>query len=120
LSAAAEQPNVTLLVSNQSFAVNPVEIEISLDGEVVVRDTFDVAGDHAPQHNWREYGVRLEPGTHDLVATASDGAEFATTFDVADDHTLAIAHWAEEARGRGTEPKSYFTVESQPRPIATM
>jgi hypothetical protein len=120
LSAAVEEPNVTLLVSNQSFAVDPVEIEIAVDGEVVVRDAFEVAGDQPPQHNWREYHPRLQPGTHRLVATANDGAELETTFEVAGDHTIAVAHWTEQSSAAGTEPKGYFTVESEPRPIAMM
>jgi hypothetical protein len=120
LSAAAEEHNVKLLVSNQSFAVDPVDIEISVDGEVVVRENFEVAGDQPPQHNWREFHLRLEPGTHSLTATANDGAELETTFEVTGDHTLAVAHWADESRAAGTEPKAYFTVESEPRPIAMM
>jgi hypothetical protein len=121
LSAAAEDRNVTLLVSNQSFAVDPVDIEISVDGEVVVRETFEVVGgQQPPQHNWREYHLRLEPGTHSLVATANDGAELETTFVVAGNHTLAVAHWAHESPADEGEPRGYFTLESQPRPIAMM
>jgi hypothetical protein len=38
LSTADEHGNDTLLVSNQSFELNLVDIEISIDGEGVVRE----------------------------------------------------------------------------------
>ena len=40
--------NVTLLVSNQSFDIDPVDIEISIDGQAIVQDALDVQGDQLP------------------------------------------------------------------------
>lgn len=119
MTTAGEHGNVTLLVSNQSFELNPVDIEISIDGEAVVRDTFDVEGDQPPQHNWSRYLLQLEDGRHRLAARAGEQAELDTEFDVAGKHTIAVAHWY-SSRTAGAPPKGYFTFESQARPIATM
>ena len=111
--------NVTLLISNQSFDVNPVDIKVSIDGQVVVQDKFDVQGDQPPQHNWQQYHLRLEDGPHSLVAKSKKGqAQLHTTFEVVGRHTLTIAYW--HGRSAKSKPEEYFTVESGPRGAATM
>jgi len=112
--------NVTLLVSNQSFDVNPVDIKVSIDGQVIVQDKFDVRGDQPPQHNWRHHHLRLEDGPHSLVVESKKGqARLDTTFRVAGRHTLTIAFWY-GGRSVKSKPEGHFTVESGPRQVATM
>jgi hypothetical protein len=112
--------NVTLLISNQSFDVNPVDIKVSIDGQVIVKDKFDVQGDQPPQHNWRQYHLRLEDGPHSLAVDSKKGqAQLRTTFEVAGRHTLAIAYW-HGRRSAKSKPEGYFTIESGPREAATM
>ncbi len=112
--------NVTLLVSNQSFDVSPVDIEISIDEQVVVRDKFDVQGDQPPQHNWQQYHLRLDDGPHSLVAKSEKGqAQLHTMFEVAGAHSVAIAYWLNRRSAR-SKLKGFFTVESEPRQVATM
>jgi hypothetical protein len=112
--------NVTLLVSNQSFDVNPVDIKVSIDGKTIVKDKFDVQGEQPPQHNWRQYHLRLEDGPHSLVAESKKGrAQLQTPFEVAGQHTILIAYWHGRRSARG-KSEGYFTVESGPRQVATM
>ncbi len=52
--------NFVLYVSNQSFYIDPVDIQIWIDGECVVREYFEVGN----QHNYRPFVLRLSEGTH--------------------------------------------------------
>jgi hypothetical protein len=112
--------NTTVLVSNQSFDVNPVDVEICIDGRVVVQDMFDVQGDQLPQHNWQQYHLRLDKGSHSLVARSEKGqAQLNTTFEVPDVHTVTIAYWFGRRSARSM-PQGYFTIECGPGQVSTM
>lgn len=73
-------PPFTLYVSNQSFEDPTVGITITIDGEVVVDEDFDVEG----QHNWVSFEPDVAPGVHILHAASSTGAEFTTEFTMPD------------------------------------
>jgi hypothetical protein len=112
--------NVTLLVSNQSFDIDPVDIEISIDGQVIVQDEFDVQGDQLPQHNWQQYHLRLNDGLHSLVVKSEKGqAEQQAKFAVAGAHSCTIAFWYDHRSSR-SKPKGFFTVRCGQRQVATM
>jgi hypothetical protein len=120
MAAPDAHGNVTLLVSNQSFEINPVDIELAIDGQVVVQDEFDVQGDQPPQHNWHQFRLQLADGPHGLVAKSARGqARQQATFEVPDVQTVAVAYW-HDRQGERSEPEGYFTVEFQPGQIATM
>jgi len=82
--------NFTLHVSNQSFAITPVDIKVQIDGNVVVDQLFDVGG----QHNWKTYKLRLSPGQHIIVVTSKEGAASLTkTFQIKDKHWGVLDYW---------------------------
>lgn len=111
---------VTLLVSNQSFDVNPVDIEISIDGRVVVRGEFDVSGEQPPQHNWARYPMQLEDGSHRLTASSKTGrARLDTNFETPGVRSITVAFW-HGRRPPGGDSEGYFTVDTGARPAATM
>jgi hypothetical protein len=58
--------NFVLYVSNQSFDIPIVDIEISIDGKPVLKDYFDVED----QHNWIKYKFRLSDGIHNISAVS--------------------------------------------------
>jgi len=71
--------NVGMVVSNQSFAIDPVDINVDIDGVRVIQQDFTV-GD---QHNWNFFTFRLTPGTHRIVVTSRKGeASLDRTFEV--------------------------------------
>jgi len=112
--------NVTLVVSNQSFDIDPVDIEISIDGQVIAQDEFYVQGDQLPQHNWQQYHLRLNDGLHSLVVKSEKGqAEQQAKFAVAGAHSCTIAFWYDHRSSR-SKPKGFFTVQCGPRHVATM
>jgi hypothetical protein len=66
-------------VSNQSFAVDPVDIAVSIDGRLAVSATFGVEG----QHTWVEHRFRLAAGRHRVRAVSQrGGAVLERTFAV--------------------------------------
>ncbi|MDH5502572.1 MAG: hypothetical protein OEY98_00925 [Acidimicrobiia bacterium] len=68
---------VLLYVSNQSYEDPDIQINVTIDGEVVVDDRFLVDN----QHNWVPYLLRLSPGKHLLRAESSTGATFEGPFE---------------------------------------
>ena len=113
-------PRVHLLVSNQSFDVDPVDIEVTVDGEVVASGGFTVGGDQPPQHNWHRYELRLAAGEHVLVAwSPTDGARSEVRFDVPDVQTVTVAFWHGDRPG-GAGRGGFFTVDAGSASPATM
>jgi len=84
------QGGFTLLVSNQSFAITPVDIRIEIDGETVVHEYFEVGN----QHNWKAYRLSLNPGQHTLRLSSAKGrATLLTTFTVTGKHWAVVNYW---------------------------
>jgi|GEM_PF-1593826 len=80
-----------LHVSNQSRDIDPVSIQITLDGEVVVDQQFEL-GD---MHNWILFELEVVPGEHELRATAPlAGAEMVETFVVEGECWAVVDFWA--------------------------
>ena len=82
--------NFVLYVSDQSFALDHVDITIRIDGRVAVRDEFAVGN----EHNWRQYRFQLDPGVHHLTAFSRDGrARLASTFRVKEKLNGVVDYW---------------------------
>ena len=64
-----DKPNVILIVSNQSFKIDPVDLIITVDSDTVVQDTFFVGN----QHNWEVYKLDLSKGYHTIMAKTEIG-----------------------------------------------
>lgn len=110
---------LTLLVSNQSFADDPVRITISIDGDVVVDDEFSVG----MQDNWIAFEVRLPPGNHELTMRSSTGVEAdAEVLIPAGGHRWAnVAYWyspPDHDRARADKMPRGFSLTVNDEPIA--
>jgi hypothetical protein len=92
---APADPNFTLFVSNQSFAVTPAEISVYLDGELAVEGDFEVGS----QHTWLDFDFRLAPGAHELKSVTKNGARIvALTWpvEISDDRDFGVlAFWTD-------------------------
>lgn len=83
--------NFHLYVSNQSFAISPVDIKVFIDGKLVVKEAFFVGN----QDNWQTFVLKLSPGRHKVVAESSKGcAKLEQTFEVNDKLWIALAYWS--------------------------
>jgi len=103
----------TLYVSNQSFAISPVDIQVEIDGEVVIREYFDVAN----QHNWKAFKLSLSPGQHKLkVSSVKGNAELSKEFDVTDEHWAVVDYWYYPKSHYNPTPKK-LTFDIQDTPI---
>lgn len=107
LADATEPVPVHLWVSNQSFDVDPVDIQIYVDEQQVVCDSFRVES----QHTWILFELELDEGEHSLKAVGLDGqVALAETFTVSNEHWGLVEFWTEEER-------NFFTFHVQDEPI---
>ncbi|WP_392542799.1 hypothetical protein [Oryzobacter telluris] len=99
LAVTEEEATVHLWVSNQSFEEPDVELRVSVDGEVVAEQVFDVCG----QHMWVPFPLALEPGWHDLVATTPGGlrvegrVEVPEMVDPSAVPWVVVSHWTQDS-----------------------
>ena len=102
--------NFHLYVSNQSFDIDPVDIQVYIDGIEVVNDTFRVES----QHTWILYDLDIEPGEHTPRVEGDDGeAELIGEFDISDEHWGLVEFWANQTEA----PEPMFTFHIQDEPI---
>jgi hypothetical protein len=79
-----------LYVSNQSFEIDPVDIEVYIDDQPVVCDEFFVEG----QHNWILHDLSLDPGEHSIRAVGHDGqTTIEETFQVEGERWAVLDFW---------------------------
>ena len=65
----AEDGNFIVFVSNQSSEVDPVDIQLYIDGRLAVDQDFA----HRGGHNWIEFEYQLEGDTHTLRCVSRKG-----------------------------------------------
>jgi hypothetical protein len=106
--------NVRLYVSNQSFAISPVDIKVFIDGRRVVDGSFEVGS----QHTIEEFVLKLSLGRHKIVAESSKGhAKLEQDFEVNDKTWAALAFWyyPKMVGGAGPCPPQFsFDVSKEP------
>ena len=61
--------NLTLHVSNQSFALETVDIDVLVDGKLAVTGDFDVGS----QHSWYTFRIDVPGGAHTVRAVSARG-----------------------------------------------
>jgi len=66
---STEEPNFFLYVSDQSFAISPVDITVFIDDELALQGNFTV-GD---QHNFSLIPLSLSNGTHTIFVKSIHG-----------------------------------------------
>lgn len=110
--------NVVLYVSNQSFAIDLVDIRIWIDGECVVSDHFPVKD----QHYHPSFRLRLSDGSHELVARSEKGGTSLTrTFTVSGKRWAVVSFWHyPKAHYNPTPRHFYFVIQSEPIGFAMM
>lgn len=106
--------NFVLYVSNQSFAVNPVDITVRIDGKQAVRGDFDVKGGSIAQHNWKRHVFKLSPGKHKLhVESRKGAANLDKEFEVAKKHWAVVNYWYYPKSHYNPTPKHFsFKIQN--------
>jgi hypothetical protein len=91
--------NFVLFVRNMSWEVNPVDLKVSIDGQVLMDKDFE----HGDGHNYDRLVLRLSPGTHTVVVLSEKGeAVLERPFQVVDKHTLFL-DYAYQSEKQGTQ-----------------
>lgn len=105
-----EGGNFTIYVSNQSFAIDPVDIDVYVDDTLVVVGDFEVGS----QHSWYDFEFALTPGTHTLRAVTRAGkAELEETFEIAGKRYGVLDFWY-YPDGETTPRQFSFDLYDQP------
>ncbi len=111
--------DLTLFVSNQSYADRSVDIVVTLDGDTIIERGFNV-GD---QHNYIEHRIRLDAGAHTLRALttiADEEVELSEEFtiDPGQRRYSALSYWHYEpssARDTSFDPPQFsFDIQDEP------
>jgi hypothetical protein len=106
-----EEADLTLYISNQSFADDPVHISVTIDGVELIDADFAVEG----QHNWIDFPVELPGGEHEIVATSDTGVTRTETFtsSTTKQKYAVLDYWNyEDSDGK------YFSWTLQGTPVA--
>jgi hypothetical protein len=109
-------PNFSLYVSNQSFDIDPVDVQVSFDGQLALTGDFLVEG----QHSWHRFDFKLAPGSHEMRSTTdAGGVEEIAPFDTtAAPRYGVLAFWFYPPGSEGgvdpTPPQFSFDVLDEP------
>lgn len=105
-------PTFTLYVSNQSFDLSEVDIEIRIDGRLAVTGDFHVEG----QHTWIPFDFELAPGPHELrAATRIGGVDLEQAFEMDARKWGVLSFWYYEAGSPEPTPQQFsFQVLDEP------
>lgn len=82
-------PSFTLFVSNQSFDLPTVDVEVRLDGRLAVTGDFHVEG----QHTWVPFEFDVGPGNHEIAIKSATGDTTLASPFVMDDRKWAVINF---------------------------
>lgn len=100
-----EKSNFALHVSNQSFAIDPVDIKIFIDGKVAVDKDFSVGS----QHTYISYRFLLSNGVHKIKIESQKGsAVYENSFNITDAHRGIVEYWYYPEKGNNPPTSKHF------------
>jgi hypothetical protein len=102
----------TLFVSNQSCAIDPVDVRVEIDGELVVSDYFHVG----TQHHFVPCRLSLPQGKHRVrIWSAKGDADLSTEFELKDHDVGVVTYWYyPESHYNPTPRKFDFSTQKGP------
>jgi len=108
--------NLEIIVSNQSFEIDAVDVHIRIDGKVAISDVFHVEG----QHTFVAHTFQVAPGSHELAIETDVGdAELTASIETtADKRWATVMFWYYPEGSGGDEPTprqfSFNASDEQP------
>lgn len=110
-SLISENGNFTLYVSNQNLEVNRVDIQIKIDGKLVVSEFFKVGNRHR-----KSFALSLPKGTHTLdVRSDQEDVNLTKQFEIKDKHWGVVNFWYNlENHDPKTSKHFIFMIEDKP------
>lgn len=96
--------NFVVIVSSQSFAIDPVDITVSIDDKVAVSEFFYV-GD---QHNNKAFSFNLPEGSHRIgVSSVKGGASAEKDFEMTGKKWATVSYWYYTEKESNPTPKHF-------------
>jgi len=111
--------NFTLYVSNQSFALPWVDIDVYIDGKLAIVGDFPL-GDVFPQHCWIPHRFTLAPGKHIIRAVGANGkARVQKEFEIQGKHWAVLDFCLSDEPATGPAPNRpfFFFLQSDKPPM---
>ena len=109
---------LTLYLSNQSLETSPVDVEVKIDGEVVLSRELELGSGVQAQHRWEEIGLNLESGEHRIEVFSRRGeAVLDEKFEIDRPRWATLAYWSSPRSGGDAGSAAHFTLEFSERPI---
>jgi len=106
----------TLFVSNQSFAIDPVDVRVEIDGELVVSDYFRVG----TQHTFVPFKLSLSVGKHRIhIWSTKGGAQLMEEFEIKDQYVGVVTYWYYPRSHYSPTPRK-FKFRTQNGPLTIM
>jgi hypothetical protein len=98
----------TLYISNQSYAIDPVDVRVQIDGALVVSDYFEVG----TQHSFRSFQLSLSKGKHKIrIWSVKGDAELSREFELKDQDIGVVTYWYYP---KSTPKKFDFNIQKRP------
>jgi hypothetical protein len=106
----ADDGNVFLYVSHSAFTPPVIDIRVTVDGVVAVRDSFE----HDRYSKFTRYQLQLSTGRHRLTAISVCGqASIEETITVSDQLHVSVAYWYSEPSRFSAESAPCFTLHAE-------
>jgi len=102
-----------LAVSNQSFALDPVDITVFIDNKEVLSQDFYVGN----QHNWEVIETEIGLGEHQIYAISNQGqTTISQTFNISNDNDqwASLDFWDDESSNAIEVPRFSVTMTEEP------
>jgi len=102
----------TLYVSNQSFAIDPVDVRVEIDGGLVVSDYFHVGN----QHRFVASKLSLPQGKHRIrIWSVKGGTQLSEDFELKGEDVGVVTYWYyPESHYQPTPRKFNFGIQKGP------
>lgn len=112
-----DQANFVLHVSNQSLALEKVDLQIKMDGKILVDEEFHVGVGVSLAHNWKTFYLNVADGSHQLEVVSKLGdARLKHSFEKKGKRWAVVDYWYKPAAEGSGQPKK-ITIGIQEEPI---
>jgi hypothetical protein len=106
------QGKFTLDVGNFCSTINPVDIRVEIDGELVIHEYFRHRHQLGHMHKMKNFKISLQPGKHQIKVSSTKGAaKLSKDFEVTGEHW---AHLLYSVHPQSSHKQFIFSIRESP------